>query len=303
MIKNRKQKIISFTPKPNPKKRKNLVRGFTCGAFDLTHAGHYLMFEEVKKKCDYLIVGLQTDPSIDRKNKNKPIQTVKERRIQLGACKYIDKIIMYKTEKDLVELLEKIKPDIRFLGSDWKGKNFTGKDLPIKIIFNNRNHNYSTSNLRKKILKTPILKNKEKKIFVSGCYDILHAGHIEFFDQAKKLGDYLIVCFAGDKSLKLHKNKKPSLPEKHKKKILESLKMVDEVVVGDYLGEIGLDFKKHFLKIKPDILAVTEDDKYREQKTKLCKKIGAKYIVLPKTLNFEKISTTEIIKNIKENSN
>lgn len=138
-----------------------------------------------------------------------------------------------------------------------------------------------------------------KKVFVSGCYDILHGGHIEFFNQARALGDYLIVCFASDKSLELHKHKKSSIPEAHKKKVLESLRMVDEVVVGDYLDELGLDFKQHFLKIRPDILAVTEDDKYGEQKTKLCEEIGAKYVVLPKNLDFDKISTTEIIKNIK----
>ncbi|HLP86300.1 MAG TPA: adenylyltransferase/cytidyltransferase family protein [Candidatus Paceibacterota bacterium] len=144
---------------------------------------------------------------------------------------------------------------------------------------------------------------KITKVFVSGCYDILHGGHIEFFTRAKELGDYLIVCFAGNKSLELHKNKKPSLPEEHKKKVLESLRMVDEVVVGDDLEEMGLDFKQHFLRIKPDILAVTEDDKYSEQKRKLCDQIGAKYTVLPKTLNFKPISTTEIIKNIKYGTN
>lgn len=138
-----------------------------------------------------------------------------------------------------------------------------------------------------------------KKIFVSGCYDILHGGHIEFFTQAKALGDYLIVCFAGDESLLLHKHKKSSLPQEHKKRLLESLSMVDEVVVGDYLEELGLDFKNHFLAIKPDILVVTEDDKYEQEKKKLCEQIGAQYISLPKTLNFEKISTTEIINYIK----
>jgi len=144
---------------------------------------------------------------------------------------------------------------------------------------------------------------KIKKVFVSGCYDILHGGHIEFFNQAKSLGDYLIVSFASDKSLELHKHKKTSIPENHKRKILESLRMVDEVVMGDYLDEIGMDFKNHFLRIKPDILAVTEDDKYGEQKIALCNKIGAKYVVLPKNLDFDKISTTEIIKKIKDNPN
>ena len=131
----------------------NKVIGFTCGAFDLTHAGHYLMFEENRKKCDFLIVGLQTDPSIDRKEKHKPVQSVKERSIQLRACRYIDDVVIYKTEKDLILLLKKIKPDIRFLGMDWKGKNFTGNDLPIKVIFNSRDHNYSTSKLRERIIK------------------------------------------------------------------------------------------------------------------------------------------------------
>lgn len=136
------------------------VIGFTCGAFDITHAGHYLMFKENRAKCDFLIVGLQTDPSIDRKHKHKPVQSIKERTIQLKACKYIDKVIIYKTEKDLVELLKKIMPDIRFLGADWKGKNFTGKELPIKVSFNSRNHNYSSTNLRERILKSEIKRNK-----------------------------------------------------------------------------------------------------------------------------------------------
>lgn len=144
---------------------------------------------------------------------------------------------------------------------------------------------------------------KVKKVFVSGCFDILHGGHIEFFNQAKLLGDYLIVSFAGDKSLELHKHKKSSIPENHKRKVLESLRMVDEVVMGDYLDELGLDFKEHFLRIKPDILAVTEDDKYGIQKTILCQQIGAQYVVLPKNLDFDKISTTEIINKIKHATN
>lgn len=283
------------------KKKNKKIIGFTCGAFDLTHAGHYIMFEEVKNQCDYLIVGLQNDPSIDRKEKNKPVQTMKERIIQLKACRYIDEIITYKTEKGLLTLLKKIKPDVRFIGADWKNKpNYSRDRLPdMKVIYNSRDHGYSTSKLRKKVLEGELNRTANKKVFVSGCYDILHGGHIEFFNQAKALGDYLIVCFAGDKSLELHKHKKSSLPEAHKKKILESLEMVNEVVVGDYLDELGLDFKKHFLRTKPHILAVTEDDKYGETKIELCNQISAQYIVLPKTLEFEKISTTEIIKNIK----
>jgi glycerol-3-phosphate cytidylyltransferase len=134
------------------KKSKKII-GFTCGAFDLTHAGHYLMFEEVRKQCDYLVVGLQIDPSIDRKEKNKPIQSLEERFIQLKACRYIDKIEIYNTEKGLLTLLKKIKPDVRFMGEDWRNRpNYSRDMLPdMKVIYNSRNHNYSTTNLRKRI--------------------------------------------------------------------------------------------------------------------------------------------------------
>jgi len=137
-----------------------------------------------------------------------------------------------------------------------------------------------------------------KKVFVSGCYDIIHGGHVEFFSQAKSLGDYLIVSFAGEKSLKLHKNRKSSLPVYHKQRLLESLTMIDEVVVGDD-EIIGLDFKSHFLRTRPNVLVVTEDDKFAVEKQALCDEIGAEYVVLPKTLNYEKVSTTEIINYIK----
>jgi len=124
--------------------------GFTCSCFDLLHAGHILMLEDAKEQCDYLIVGLQTDPTIDRpKEKNKPIQSLEERRIQLEAVKYIDEIIIYDSEDDLYELLKKINPDIRILGSDYKNKKFTGDNLDIKIYYHERNHNYSSSRLKK----------------------------------------------------------------------------------------------------------------------------------------------------------
>ncbi len=110
------------------------------------------MLKDAKKQCDYLIVGLQTDPTIDRpKIKNKPIQSLKERKIQLKAVKYIDKIIIYDTEEDLYNILKDIKPNIRILGYDYLNKNFTGDDLDIKIYYHKRNHNYSSTNLRKKI--------------------------------------------------------------------------------------------------------------------------------------------------------
>lgn len=133
--------------------RNGLRVGFTCGAFDLCHAGHVLAFKECKNHCDYLIVGLQTDPSIDRPQKNKPIQSLEERKIQLEAIKYIDEIVVYETEEDLYNVLKenKLNIDVRLLGEDWKGKHFTGDNLPIEIVFTPRTHNYSTSELRERI--------------------------------------------------------------------------------------------------------------------------------------------------------
>jgi glycerol-3-phosphate cytidylyltransferase len=130
-----------------------MIKGFTCGAFDLLHPGHILMLKEIRGQCDFIIIGLHTDPTIDRPEKNKPIETIEERRIRLEACKYIDEIIEYNTEADLYELLKNLNPDIRFLGADWEGKHFTGDDLLIKVIFNSRDHVYSSTNLRKRILK------------------------------------------------------------------------------------------------------------------------------------------------------
>ena len=125
--------------------------GFTCSCFDLLHAGHIIMLQDAKNQCDYLIVGLQTDPTIDRPNKNKPIQSFQERKIQLKAVKYVDEIIEYNTEKELYELLKKLNPDIRILGTDYINKSFTGDDLNIKIYYHKRDHDYSTSNIRRKI--------------------------------------------------------------------------------------------------------------------------------------------------------
>ena len=133
-----------------------MIRGFTAGAMDLLHAGHVLMLKECRSQCDYLIVGLQNDPSVTDaeyrgKKKNKPIETLQERQIRLEGCKYVDEIIVYETEDDLYKLLKTLQPDVRFLGPDWKGKHFTGYDLPIKIVFNSRNHNFSSTNLRERI--------------------------------------------------------------------------------------------------------------------------------------------------------
>jgi len=131
--------------------KSNKIIGFTAGQFDLLHAGHLMMLKEIKAQCDFLVVGLQTDATLDRPEKHKAIETVEERMIRLQGCKYVDKIIVYTTEADLVSLLKELKPDIRFLGADWKDKPFTGDDLPIKVIFNSRNHNFSSSNLIERI--------------------------------------------------------------------------------------------------------------------------------------------------------
>lgn len=125
--------------------------GFTCSAFDLLHAGHVVMLEEAKEQCEYLIVGLHTNPQIDRPMKNKPVQTTLERYIQLKGCKYVDEIIPYDTEEDLLNLLQIIKPDVRILGSEYERKDFTGNHLDISCYFNRREHTYSSSELRNRL--------------------------------------------------------------------------------------------------------------------------------------------------------
>ena len=133
-----------------------MIRGFTCGTFDLLHAGHILMLKEIKEQCDYLVVGIQTDPSF-RPGKNTPIQSIEERKLQLEAVRYVDQIVQYDTEEDLVDLLKMTKPDLRFVGMDWKDNpNLTGGDLPIEIRYNSRDHGFSSSELRKRILKTEL---------------------------------------------------------------------------------------------------------------------------------------------------
>jgi len=127
--------------------------GFVCGSFDIIHPGYIKMFKDAKNHCDELVVGLQTDPTIDRKEKCKPIQTYKERKLILESIRYVDKIIKYATEKDLLKLLKKLNPDIRILGTDYKNKPFTGKELAIKIYWHKRDHNYSATKLKQKIKK------------------------------------------------------------------------------------------------------------------------------------------------------
>lgn len=129
--------------------------GITFSSFDLFHSGHVAMLKEARANCDYMIVGLQTDPTIDRPNKNKPIQSVFERYVQLEGCKYIDEIIPYESEKDLTDIFLTYGIDIRFIGEEYKDKDFTAKqicvDKNIKIHYNKRQHSFSTTNLRKRI--------------------------------------------------------------------------------------------------------------------------------------------------------
>lgn len=126
--------------------------GFTASAFDLLHAGHILMLAEAKSQCDWLIVGLHTDPTIDRPTtKNKPIQSVFERYTQLKAVKFVDEIVPYDTEADLLALLSTYKIDLRIIGEDYKDKPYTGEELKIPVYYNSRKHNLSTTELRNRI--------------------------------------------------------------------------------------------------------------------------------------------------------
>ena len=125
--------------------------GFTCGSFDLLHAGHMLMLAEAKDWCDYLIVGLQSNPTLDRPDKNQPIMSLEERKILLEGNAFVDEIIVYNTEADLLNLLESLKLDVRIVGADWEGKPYTGHELDIKVRFNTRTHNYSSSELRRRV--------------------------------------------------------------------------------------------------------------------------------------------------------
>lgn len=130
--------------------------GFTCSTFDLLHAGHILMLAESKSICDYLIVGLQIDPSIDRPNvKNKPVQSIVERFVQLSAVKFVDEIIVYQTEKDLEDMLMFLPITIRIIGEEYKDKEFTGKQIceqrSIQIYYNQRKHSFSTTELRNRV--------------------------------------------------------------------------------------------------------------------------------------------------------
>jgi glycerol-3-phosphate cytidylyltransferase len=130
--------------------------GITFSAFDLLHAGHVKMLEDAKQQCEYLICGLQTDPTIDRPEKNKPVQSVVERYIQLKACKHVDEIVPYASEQDLEDILRAFKLDVRIVGEEYKDKEFTGRtyceENGIELYFNKRNHRFSSSGLRKEVI-------------------------------------------------------------------------------------------------------------------------------------------------------
>jgi len=132
-----------------------LLIGFTCSTFDLLHAGHVQMLRDAKAQCDYLICGLQIDPSVDRAEKNSPIQTIVERYTQLKAVGYVDEIIPYATEEDLEDILSMYHIDVRILGVEYRDKEFTGKDIcrkrDIQLYFNKRDHRFSSSDLRRRV--------------------------------------------------------------------------------------------------------------------------------------------------------
>lgn len=126
--------------------------GITASCFDLFHAGHVLMLEEAKSQCDILVVALQTDPTIDRPQKNKPIQSIYERWVQLDGCKHVDKIIPYGSESDLLNILVSYPWSVRIIGEEYRDKPFTGYDLGIPVYYNSRKHDFSSSSLRERIV-------------------------------------------------------------------------------------------------------------------------------------------------------
>lgn len=134
-----------------------MIVGFTCSTFDLLHAGHIAMLREAKTQCDYLICGLQVNPSKDRPEKNAPVQTLVERYIQLTAVKYVDEIVCYETEEDLTDILEIFQIDVKIMGDEYKNKDFTGKDIcrrrGIRLYFNKRDHRFSSSSLRRRVVE------------------------------------------------------------------------------------------------------------------------------------------------------
>jgi glycerol-3-phosphate cytidylyltransferase len=139
--------------------------GFVCSAFDLLHAGHISMLQEAKTICDYLIVGLQNDPTVDRPAKNRPVQSIVERQLQLVGCKYVDEVWVYNTEKDLEDLLLILPIDVRILGVEYEGIEFTGREIchkrNIELYFNGRDHSFSSSELRQRVALAELSKSPQ----------------------------------------------------------------------------------------------------------------------------------------------
>lgn len=141
--------------------------GITFSTFDMLHAGHIAMLSEARNHCDYLIAGLQTDPTIDRPDtKNRPVQSIVERQIQLAACRYVDEVVVYQTEQDLVDLLLILPVDVRILGVEYQDREFTGRDecqrRGIDLVFNGRDHSFSSSSLRKRVVAVETLKTLQQ---------------------------------------------------------------------------------------------------------------------------------------------
>ena len=143
--------------------------GFTASAFDLLHAGHALMLKDAKTKCDVLVIALHTDPTINRDSKNKPVLDYTERKIMVESVRYVDEIIEYATEEDLLHILQTLDPDVRILGSDWKDKPYTGYELPIPVYFHHRDHDYSTTKLRERVFEAELARRKE-------CFECRYCG-------------------------------------------------------------------------------------------------------------------------------
>jgi len=140
--------------------------GFTASTFDLLHAGHVAMLQEAKTQCDYLICGLQNDPTLDRPSKNSPVQSIVERQMQLKGSRYVDEVWVYNTEKDLEDLLLTLPINVRILGVEYEGKEFTGREIchkrGIELYFNGRDHSFSSSSLRKRVYEAEKNKNENQ---------------------------------------------------------------------------------------------------------------------------------------------
>ena len=150
--------------------------GITFSTFDLCHAGHLAMLAEARNHCDYLIAGLQTDPTIDRPDtKNPPVQSIVERQIQLASCRYVDEVVVYQTEQDLIDLLLILPVDVRILGVEYSQQDFTGKtqcqQRGIEIVFNRRDHSFSSSSLRRRVVTAEVEKTLREKAAPVGSDD------------------------------------------------------------------------------------------------------------------------------------